>query len=128
MVRPVDRATLGIPLVDAAERHDIAYGETSDARGDVDVVRDEERLAGVQTQDEALVPGALVVVREDPDDGTLALDLEVGRVGVEGPRERSVAAGHSTGAAPRGAAARKGDQHDRGDRGEQPGAAHSPSR
>ena len=79
---------------EAIVRH-IAHGESLDARGDVDVVRDEEGLAGVKTQDEALVPGALVVVREDPDDDALALDLEVRRVGVEGPRERSVAAGHT---------------------------------
>ena len=40
------------------------------------------------------------------------------------PRIEGLAAG---GAAPRGAATRERDQQDRGDRGEQPGADHSPS-
>lgn len=61
---PVDGAAILVPFVLAAELDHITDLERRNARCDVDVVRDEQRLAGVQAQDEALVPIAVVVVRE----------------------------------------------------------------
>ena len=44
-MRPVDEAAFRIPYVLAVETDGVAWLESHNARGDVDVVDDEERLA-----------------------------------------------------------------------------------
>ena len=72
VMRPVDEPTLRVPFVDTGECDQVSRPQGSEPRRDVDVVSEEKRLAGRKTQDEALVAGALVVVRQDPRDDPLA--------------------------------------------------------
>src|SRR5690606_11151979 len=59
---PVYDAALVVPLVLAVELDRIAHLEPFHARGEIDVVGDEQRPATGDLHDEALVPAAVVVV------------------------------------------------------------------
>jgi hypothetical protein len=74
---PVDHAAAVVPLVFAVERHLVADTQRVDARRQVDVVRDQHRLAGCELHDEALVAAAVVVVVEQPRHRALAAYLHV---------------------------------------------------
>src|SRR5262245_6530696 len=76
VMRPVDDAALVVPFVLAPEDDGVAYGQRFNARGDIDVVCDEEGLPGFERHDESLVPVALAVVAEDPGDSSRAGDLD----------------------------------------------------
>jgi len=76
-MRPVHNAALIVPLVLALEAHGISDGQGLDTWREVDVVGDQQGLSGVEFNDEALVPAAVVVVGEDPGDGATALSDEV---------------------------------------------------
>lgn len=52
---PVYYAAALVPLVLAVERHDVAARETVDARRKIDIVRDEQRVAGIEGQDKTLM-------------------------------------------------------------------------
>ena len=76
VVRPVDHATPWVPLVVAGELDPVSTADARDTRRDVDVVRDQQRLARVELDDEALMPRALDVVRKNADDGGGAGDMK----------------------------------------------------
>ena len=65
VVGPVHDAALVVPFVDAVELDRIADRQRVDARREVDVVRDQDRLPRTRSQDEALVAAAEAVVAED---------------------------------------------------------------
>src|SRR6185503_3113279 len=66
VMRPVHDAAPVIPLVHAVERDLVADGQRVDARCHVDIVRDQERMPGVEREDESLMAVALDVVAKDP--------------------------------------------------------------
>lgn len=66
-VRPVHQAALIIPFVNAAEADSITHANRHALR-QVEVVRNQQRLAPRQLQYEPLVPDALVIVRNQADD------------------------------------------------------------
>ena len=66
-VRPVHQAALAIPLENAAESDPVAHTDR-DAPGQVEVVSNQQGLAPGQLQDESLMPGATIVVRDKPHD------------------------------------------------------------
>jgi hypothetical protein len=70
VMRPVDDAALVAPLILSAELDQIAHRQPADPGRDVDVVSDQQRLAGCETQDETLVTPAFRVIREDAIDNT----------------------------------------------------------
>lgn len=82
-VCPVNHAPFGVPLVLAAERHNIAFAKADDSRRQIDVVRDEKRLPRRESHDEALMPATVVVVREHPPNDALPFHLHVTRVLLE---------------------------------------------
>ena len=55
MVRPMDDAAFFIPDILAVEADTVAYIESVDSRGDVDVMRDQQRLSRRKLNDEPLV-------------------------------------------------------------------------
>jgi len=66
-VSPVEDATLCVPLVLATETH-LIPGSQRDPWREVNVVRDQERMPRPRPDDETLMAGAVVVIREDPID------------------------------------------------------------
>jgi hypothetical protein len=90
-VCPVNHAAFGVPFVLAAERHNIAFAKADDSRRQIDVVRDEKRLPRREHHDEALMPAAVVVVREQPTNDALPFHLHLARVLLEGAGECLVA-------------------------------------
>ncbi|MNF14919.1 hypothetical protein D3C80_2173130 [compost metagenome] len=64
MVGPVDHATLGVPFVLAEKTHLIAFAQAVDARGQVDIVRHQQRQSIVGAPDETLVAAALEVITQ----------------------------------------------------------------
>jgi hypothetical protein len=75
-VRPVHQATLIIPLVNAAKADSVAHADGHALR-QVEVVGNQQRLAARQLQYEPLVPGALMIVRDQADDDAGVFDPAV---------------------------------------------------
>jgi hypothetical protein len=63
MVSPVYEATKLIPLVHAAKSYPIAHANRHPA-SDVDIVRDEQSLPVPHIENNTLVPGAIVIIRQ----------------------------------------------------------------
>lgn len=59
----------------AVELHGVAHLQPRDARCQVDIVCDEQRAAVPDFQDEALMPVAVIIVRQHADNGAAAMDL-----------------------------------------------------
>jgi len=74
-VRPMEHSAFGIPHIFALERDGVSDTEGTYLRGDVDVVRNQQRLTGLQFDNEPLMPAALVVVWQDLRNNPFALDL-----------------------------------------------------
>jgi hypothetical protein len=91
----VHEPTLLVPLVEPANAYAVADAEWH-ASGHGEIVRNKHRLAAAQPDHEALVPGAMYVVRNEPHDETGLLDPGVGvtlAVGIANglPRKKSAA-------------------------------------
>jgi len=91
VMRPVDDAALIVPLVFAEEFDAVPGREAGNARREIDIVRDEQRLTGAERQNEALVSTAVVVVREKSLNLTLAAHLKVATALLIRPLELRVA-------------------------------------
>ena len=91
-VCPVNHAAFGVPFILAAERHQVAFAKPDNSRCQIDVVRDEQRLARGKRHDEALMPPSVVVVREHPSHDALPFHLNVAGALLEGAGECLVAA------------------------------------
>jgi hypothetical protein len=76
-MRPVDDATLRIPLVLAVELDRISAAQRSDATRQIDIVRHQHSVSGWQPNDEPLMATAVVVVGEDFRDLAASVDLNV---------------------------------------------------
>jgi len=76
-MRPVDHPTFRTPLVLAAEFHRITRGKISDPRSEVDVVRDQNGETRGNSDEELLMPAAIVVVCKDPGYLSLPLHLQI---------------------------------------------------
>lgn len=83
VVRPVDGSTLLVPGILAAKLDHVADAQGREARCDVDVVCDEERLAGGEPECEALVAAAFNVIAQDPRHSAGVLDLDGGLARLE---------------------------------------------
>ena len=67
MVRPVQESAEIVPFVQAAHAHAVAHAEWH-AFSKVGVVGDQQGLAIADVDDEALVPGAIMVIRQKAAD------------------------------------------------------------
>src|SRR3546814_12267214 len=63
-MRPVHDAAILVPRVFAAEGDEIAFVQTLDARRQIDVVRNQHGLAGIELEDEALMLAAVAIIRQ----------------------------------------------------------------
>src|SRR3546814_12228054 len=67
-MRPVHDAAILVPRVFAAEGDEIAFVQTLDARRQIDVVRNQHGLAGIELEDEALMLAAVAIIRQHRDE------------------------------------------------------------
>jgi hypothetical protein len=79
MVRPVDHATAIVPDVLTAEHHRITRLD-GDPRGEIDVVRHENRETVRDADQKPLMARALRVIGQKPSHTAASLDLDVGRM------------------------------------------------
>jgi hypothetical protein len=86
-MRPVDDATLRIPLVLTVELDRIAATQRSNTTRQVDVVCHQHCMSGWQANDEPLVASAVVVIREDFRDLAATADLNVAPMILDGGRQ-----------------------------------------
>lgn len=74
-VGPVDEAAFCVPLVHTTESDGVACLDRVDARRKINVVRNQERLARRQCQDEALVTATFGVGSQELCDNALTCNL-----------------------------------------------------
>lgn len=67
---PMDDTALRVPLILSIELDAIINSYTGDARREIDVVCNEQGLSGGESQNESLVSGTSVVIRQDPRNRT----------------------------------------------------------
>ena len=67
MMGPVDEATQVVPFVRAPNLHPITHPEWN-AIGEVNVVGNQQRPAGANVDDETLMTGTVIVIRQKPPD------------------------------------------------------------
>jgi len=79
-MRPMDYAAFGVPLIHAVERDGVTRFQRGQARREVNVMSDQQRLARSQGQNEALVAAAFVVIRKQLGDYSFACDLAPARL------------------------------------------------
>lgn len=84
VMRPVNHPALGVPFVDAIERHGIAHLNRIDPGREINVVCDEQRLTRGQPENEALMPAAFVVIRQQGDHFPLSHHLQTAALVAEG--------------------------------------------
>ena len=80
----MDHPSFRVPFVLPVELDGVALTEHGDPRGKIDVVRDQNCLARSQTDDEALVATAFVVIRQNLGDQSSVLNLNIARVILKG--------------------------------------------
>src|SRR5688572_14051477 len=90
VMRPVHDAALVVPFVLAAELDEISFAQRLDARREVDIVRDQDSLAGIELEDEALMAVAEAVVAEDAGDTPAAAHRGGARAALVGRGDRVV--------------------------------------
>ena len=100
MMRPMDDPAFFIPDILAVEAHTVAYLESVDSRGDVDVMRDQQRLSRRKLNDESLVSRTVQIVVQNANHLALAFDLNVAGPtrkrasdGIIGERRRTLLSG-----------------------------------
>lgn len=76
VVGPMDDPTFFVPFIDAVELHHIALPQATNARGQIDIVGDEEGIPRGKAQDELLVAASFVVIGEDATDRGRPADLD----------------------------------------------------
>src|SRR4030095_4469746 len=72
---PMHDTSPGVPLVLSIEFYSVSFSKGHHPRSDVNIVRDEKRLACRQFDDEALLAIAVVVIRKDLCNDSFPLDL-----------------------------------------------------
>jgi len=77
MVRPMDDPAFFVPDILTVEADTVAYLESVDSRGDVDVMRDQQRLSRRKLNDESLVSRTVQIVFQNANHFALAFDLYV---------------------------------------------------
>jgi len=90
---PMNDSPFGIPFVHSSKLHLVALSQVRYSRRDIDVVGNEQRLPGIQLQDETLMPASFAVVREYFLDSTPAFDLKIPGVLFESATKDLVAFG-----------------------------------
>jgi hypothetical protein len=80
---PVNRSTLFVPLIYAEKSYSVANLERDNSRRQVNIVSNQECLAGFEFNDESLMSTPIVIVREEPSDRPRSLDLKVALVLIE---------------------------------------------
>ena len=86
-MRPVDDSPFRVPFVLAFEGDGIAGAQVLDARGDVNVVRDQHRLSRRKAHEEALMAASLVIVGKECGDPTFTFDIGIAATVRERPGE-----------------------------------------
>jgi len=90
----VDYASLWIPFIYATEFDAVTDLEGGDARGEIDVMGNEQCLARCQAHNEALMPNSFGIVRKDFRDAATILNRNVALMIGEGGSEYFVASGN----------------------------------
>lgn len=80
---PMNDSSFGIPFVHSTELHFVTLSQIGYSWRDIDVMGNEQRLPGIQLQDETLMPASFMVVREYFLDSTSAFDRKVSGVLLE---------------------------------------------
>ena len=75
MMRPVYYTATLIPFVNSVKRYFLASLQVRNTWREIDIVRNEQRVARIQPQDESLMSAAISVVRQYPGDGTVSPNL-----------------------------------------------------
>src|SRR3954453_19266125 len=70
-------SALGVPSVLSAVLHSVSLLQIIDARRQIDVVGNQERLPGLQAKNEALMATAIVVVGENAGNDPSPLNLSI---------------------------------------------------
>jgi hypothetical protein len=89
-VGPMDDTALGIPFVYPVEADRVAFRKPGNPGRQIDVVGDQNGLAGRQAQHEALVAAAFVVIRQQGADDTVTNDLDAAALCAECVGDRVV--------------------------------------
>ena len=100
MMRPMDDTALFVPDILTVEADTVAYLESVDSRGDVDVMRDQQRLSRRKLNDESLASRTVQIVGQNANHRALAFDLNVAcptrkraTDGIVGERSRTLLSG-----------------------------------
>ena len=80
---PVNRSALFVPLIFAEKSYFVASLERDNSRCQVNIVGNQECLAGFEFNDESLMSTPVVIVREEPNDRPRSLDLKIALVLIE---------------------------------------------
>lgn len=91
VMRPVNYASPRVPFVFAIEFHLISFLECVDSIGQIDVMSNQQRLARLQFDDEALMSTPVFVVGEYCGDGSFSLNLKAASLFGERPGQCLVA-------------------------------------
>src|SRR3954469_3903481 len=91
-MRPVDDASLRIPFVLTIEDDGIALSQGTDSRSKIDVMRHQQGLPGIQSNNEPLMPAAVGVVRQHLPYRPFALDFKIADSILKGSCQDRVAA------------------------------------
>ena len=77
MMCPVDHTPFRIPFIFSVELNGIAGFEGDDSTGQINIMGNQKRLPGTETNDKPLMPAAIIVIRENPDHFTGSLNLNI---------------------------------------------------
>ena len=77
MMRPVNNPSLIIPFIFTIKLHEVAVLQGFDPWRQIDIVRDQHGLAGVELQNEALMAIAVAIISQCSENRSLAADLNI---------------------------------------------------
>lgn len=76
-MRPMYNASFFVPFIFTVKLNSITFVKSADSRGKINVMGNQEGLTGRQFNYEFLMPVAVVIVRQQLDDNTLAGNLQI---------------------------------------------------
>lgn len=86
-VSPMNDSAFCVPYVFPIELDGIAATKGIQPRGEIDVMGDQHGLAGIETNDEALMTAAIIVVSKHLGNTPLTLHLNIAGAIVKGARQ-----------------------------------------
>lgn len=90
MVRPMNNSALLVPDILAIKADAVAFLESLDSRGDVNVVSHEHCLSRLKTNDESLMSPPVQIIRQQPSHLALVFDLDIAFLILERTTDRTI--------------------------------------